>query len=299
MKQFFKQIYKKLPVIRELREIKQELVQSRIIQTNAAHSALIRSVDFELSNHPRYADPLRLLRFESQVSSQAGEDGIIHEIFRRIGSTNRIFAEIGVGDGTENNTSFLLSQGWTGFWIDLDDSFIKTIQHRPDLPADCLSYKVASINRENAATLFAELQVPTEPDLLSIDVDQNTLFVWEGLETYRPRVVVIEYNSVIPPDVEWSVNYDPNRSWDGSQNVGSSLKSIELLGSKFGYSLVGCNFTGTNAFLVRSDLVAGKFSEPFTAENHYEPPRGSTIPPRQFDRTILDRKLDSPSTNAG
>jgi hypothetical protein len=28
-----------------------------------------------------------------------------------------------------------------------------------------------------------------------------------------------------------------------------------------------------NAFFVRDDLTDGKFAEPFTAENHYHPPR--------------------------
>jgi hypothetical protein len=28
-----------------------------------------------------------------------------------------------------------------------------------------------------------------------------------------------------------------------------------------------------NAFFVRMDLAAGLFCDPFTAENHYEPPR--------------------------
>jgi len=38
------------------------------------------------------------------------------------------------------------------------------------------------------------------------------------------------------------------------------------LGRQFGYSLVGCEFVGSNAFFVRDDLLAGKFAEPFTAE---------------------------------
>ena len=46
----------------------------------------------------------------------------------------------------------------------------------------------------------------------------------------------------------------------------------ELLHVK-GYSLVGCNITGVNAFFVRNDLVSGKFCEPLTPENHYEPAR--------------------------
>jgi hypothetical protein len=42
---------------------------------------------------------------------------------------------------------------------------------------------------------------------------------------------------------------------------------------KLGYALVGCELCGTNAFFVRTDLVGEHFCAPFTAENHYEPPR--------------------------
>ncbi len=48
---------------------------------------------------------------------------------------------------------------------------------------------------------------------------------------------------------------------------------MEILGVKKGYKLVGCNFTGANAFFIREDFVKDKFLEPFTSENHYEPPR--------------------------
>lgn len=56
-------------------------------------------------------------------------------------------------------------------------------------------------------------------------------------------------------------------------NYGASLKSLEELGSTLGYRLVGCHFSGVNAFFVREDLVASSFCHPFTADNHYEPPR--------------------------
>jgi hypothetical protein len=39
--------------------------------------------------HPRYSEYQRLPRFEYQVFSQNGEDGIIDEIVKRIGTTNR------------------------------------------------------------------------------------------------------------------------------------------------------------------------------------------------------------------
>ena len=249
----------------------------------------IKLMDFDLDRHPRYADPLRLPRHFGQVSSQNGEDGMIHEIFRRIGTHNRIFAEVGVGDGRENNTAFLLAQGWTGFWVDGDNAFEKTVAARPDLTTGCLRSAVRFVSRENIAPLFGELGVPAEFDLLSLDVDQNTYYLWEGLSGYRPRVVVVEYNAAIPPDVDWRVRYDPTRLWDGSQNFGASLKAFEALGIRLGYSLVGCDFLGANAFFVRSDLTADKFAGPFTAENHYEPPRYTLLHRRSHRNEILDR----------
>jgi hypothetical protein len=51
-----------------------------------------------LHGNPKYQDPKRLNRHEFQIFSQNGEDGMIQEIFRRIGSTNRFFVEFGVGN---------------------------------------------------------------------------------------------------------------------------------------------------------------------------------------------------------
>jgi len=244
----------------------------------------------ELEHAPRYQEPLRLPRHAFQVNSQNGEDGIIHEIFRRIGVTSRRFVEVGVGDGTENNTAFLLSQGWTGVWIDARDAFVATIASRPDLQDGCLAYRVAAVDRNTAAGLLRELGVPPEFDLLSLDTDQNTFHVWEALHEFAPRVVVVEYNAAIPPAIDWQVHYAADRAWDGSQNAGASLKAFELLGRRLGYSLVGCDYSGVNAFFVRSDLAAGQFAEPYTAENHYEPPRYPHLLHRRgHPRAILDR----------
>jgi len=47
--------------------------------------------------------------------SQADEDGILAEIFSHIGTTDRRFIDFGCGDGMENNSTYLLLTGWTGF----------------------------------------------------------------------------------------------------------------------------------------------------------------------------------------
>jgi hypothetical protein len=279
-------LYHRLPVVRDLRDIRGLL---RRMESRLNSHQTIRLLDFDLQNHPRYGDPRRLFRCQSQVCSQNAEDGIIHEIFRRIGTASRVFAEVGVGGGSENNTAFLLSQGWTGFWIDGDSGFVRALENREDLPKDCLKYHVGFVSKENIAALFEQLGVPREFDLLSLDIDQNTYYAWEGLRGCRPRVVVVEYNAAIPPDVDWKVRYRASRTWDGTQNFGASLKAFEMLGRQFGYSLVGCEFFGINAFFVRDDLLAGRFAEPFTAENHHEPPRYSIVHQRCHAHAILDR----------
>ena len=118
LKKIIENLYRRLPVIRELRRIDNDL---------NAHQT-IRLLDFDLRDHPRYGDPRRLLYYHSQVCSQNAEDGIIHEIFCRIGTSRKVFVEVGVGSGCENNTAFLLSQGWTGFWIDGNNSFPRNFE---------------------------------------------------------------------------------------------------------------------------------------------------------------------------
>jgi hypothetical protein len=214
---------------------------------------------------------------------------MVLEIFRRVATTNRVFAEIGAGNGSENNTAYFLSIGWTGFWIDGRPQLEQRVQARPDL-SNAVSALSSFVTRENVCELFKRLGVPIEFDLLSLDVDQNTFYIWEALGLYRPRVVVLEYNGAIPPDVDWKVHYSATRTWDGSHNFGASLKAYELLGRKLGYSLVGCDLTGTNAFFVRQELATPeKFKAPFTAENHYEPPRYHLRYRRGHRAEILDR----------
>src|SRR5579871_5719441 len=72
----------------------------------------------DLLAQPRYAEPKRLLRHGFKVYSQHDEDGIIQEIFRRIGATSRSFVEFGVETGVECNTAKLLVDGWRGLWIE-------------------------------------------------------------------------------------------------------------------------------------------------------------------------------------
>lgn len=223
----------------------------------------------------KYESNKRLNSFSRKAYSQFGEDGFLEEIFNRIGISSKYFVEFGVGNGLENNSCFLLVNGWTGLWIEgstnscqeIEDSFKRFISDKK------LKIQQSFITAENIEDIFKKNNVPVDFDLLSIDIDGNDYHVWNAIKAFHPRVVVIEYNASVGPSKDFVVPYLPSRVWDGSNYFGTSLKSAELLGNKKGYSLVGCDLAGINAFFVRNDLLNDKFEAPFTSENHYEPPR--------------------------
>jgi hypothetical protein len=264
----------KIPLLRQLLYTRDDLRELR------AASGLQLRLDKEILTanllaQSKYQDPKRLARHEAQVFSQNGEDGIIAEIFARIGVTDRVFVEFGAGDGMENNTTYLLFQGWSGFWFDGDESNIGAIRKSFEQAAreNRLVAAQEFFTAERAAEILAKRQVPKEFDLLSIDIDRNTSWIWRSLGEYRPRVVVIEYNASIPPQDEWEIEYRADAIWDGTLRFGAGLRTLQRIGEQLGYVLVGCDLSGTNAFFVRNDLATNKFSAPFSAENHHEPPR--------------------------
>jgi hypothetical protein len=237
------------------------------------------TVDEYLKKHlfenPRYLQKNKLNRYEFQAYSQHGEDGLIEEIFNRIGTTNKYFVEVGVQDGNECNSAYLLFKGWTGLWIEGNDLHVKSINEscKGLVATDKLTVLNAFVNAENIEGLLERANAPASPDLLSIDIDRNDYYVWEAIRKFTPRVVAIEYNSIFKPSTRFVVAYDPKASWDGTSNYGASLQSLYELGCEKGYKLVGCDFTGTNAFFVSEDLTQNFFDGPFTAEEHYEPTR--------------------------
>jgi hypothetical protein len=224
---------------------------------------------------PRYADPKRLLRHGFKVYSQHDEDGIIQEIFRRVGTTSRTFVEFGVETGAECNTTKLLIEGWSGLWIEASAPSCQRIASLFDafLRDKRLTLHQSMVTAENINELIRSGGFSGEIDLLSIDIDFNDYWVWKAIEVANPRVVTIEYNAGLRPPMSVTVPYQPNRSSDGTNFFGASLEALVRLGRTKGYRIVSCNISGSNAFFVREDLCADHFVTPATAEEHYEPPR--------------------------
>jgi hypothetical protein len=223
----------------------------------------------------RQLSPLSLAPFGYKIYSQNDEDGIIREIFRRVGTTDKTFVEIGAGSGLENNTVSLLFEGWKGLWIEASPRHGEKIERSlPEtIKSGALTLVQERVTKGNVNALISSVIRQSEIDLLTIDIDGNDWHVLDAIKCVRPRVLVTEYNAKFVPPLEFCMDYDEAHQWAGDDCYGASLKFLELRLAAKGYALVGCNITGSNAFFVRSDLAGEKFAAPYTAEHHYEPPR--------------------------
>lgn len=229
-----------------------------------------------LYENPKYKGTKRITHYEKSVFSQNGEDGIIHEIFNRIGTTNKFFVEFGVETGIECNTTALLLQEWEGLWIEADKDFYSGIKDNFVEPISNgqLRVKNAFVTPSNIEGIFSEFNVPEELDLLSIDIDSTDYWVRKAIVNYRPRVLVMEYNAAYFPPIVWIKKRDEG-VWNHDINMGASLQALHDLNKVMGYTLVGCDFNGINAFFVRDDCYSDELFESDTsAEYHYEVPKG-------------------------
>ena len=223
----------------------------------------------------RYIDSRNLINYGFKVYSQADEDGIIDEILNRISFSSKTFIELGVQNGKECNTLYLLKSGWKGLWVDMStnlDSFNKEFSKYLNKN---LIFEKSRITTNNINSIIEKNKIflGDTIDVLSIDLSKNTFHILEQLDIYSPRVIVTEYNAKLRDKLEWKCDYNDNGDWEGNDNFGASLKSFQIMLEKKGYNLVGCNITGTNAFFVKKDLINDKFINNFSSEFHYEPLR--------------------------
>lgn len=251
----------------------------------------------ELSTNTRYANKLHLNRYEYKVFSQFGEDGIIAEIFKRIGVTNRYFVEIGAEDGRENNSLYLLAQGWDGCWIEANQQHTASVNKNFNhlITTHRLNVINEFVTTKNINPLFKTAKIPETFDFLSIDIDGNDYWILQALDKYTPRVICAEYNALVGSQTDWVMPYNPNYIFNGSTLFGASLLALDKLLSKKGYILVACSLAGNNAFFVKKSLAKNKFLNPFTPDTFFQPQRFFLY--QQPPYLISDDFLQSIGTN--
>ncbi len=200
-----------------------------------------------------------LERYEYSWLSQNGEDGIIRYLFEAVGFESRIFVEFGFHAKQCNALRLMRYERFRGLVMDGSAEHCGYFNYATEkLGIEGATAVQAFITLDNLESLIIENGISGDIDFLSLDVDGNDYWFWKKLECISPRVVCIEYNAGIGPELSWTVPYDPEferyaRHPSGFFH-GASLKALETLGKTKGFRLVGCDSTGTNAFFLRDDI---------------------------------------------
>jgi hypothetical protein len=176
---------------------------------------------------------------------------------------NKTFIEFGVESFSESNCRYLLMKdNWSGFVIDGSAENIRRLKSSYFYWKYDLTAIDAFITRDNINQLLAQSGFAEDLGILSIDLDGNDYHILQAIRSFRPRLLICEYNAVFGGTRKISVPYDMNfvRSQKDHSNLywGASLAAITYLANETGYSLVGVNSANSNAFFVRNDLLSNR-----------------------------------------
>jgi hypothetical protein len=214
-----------------------------------------------------------LAEVEFQVFSQFGDDGIIQWLVQQLPSINPTFIEFGVENYREANTRFLLvNNNWSGFVMDGSAENMDALKGEQlytffDLQATCSFITSANINQLLSTTGFSK-----EPGILSIDIDGNDYWVWKAISGIKPAIIICEYNSLYGFSRPYTIPYQEDfvRGTKYPFNYyGISLKSACDLAAERGYSFIGCNSAGNNAYFIENGCMPHIGIKPVSPQEGY------------------------------
>lgn len=217
-----------------------------------------------INDIPEFSRQMRLA--EAQWLSQNGEDGILLFLLARIGLSAAVpprSAEVGAGDGWENNTINLAAhRGFDALLIDpswaLENLGRPLMAEYPTLAVRQPTIRVCMVEPDELNDLFIEAGFDGPLGVLSIDVDGNDFWMWRALTVADPLVVIMELNTQLGQDVAWTMPYERGYNyWSAGRegHLGASAAGYDRLARERGFVFAGCDRLGVNGFWVKRGLI--------------------------------------------
>lgn len=186
-------------------------------------------------------------KYENNIFSQNGEDGVIEEIFKRIEPTEMYFVEFGAWDGIHLSNCWNLCQnkGWSGLFIEGDkQKYPELIKNTAPLNGvKGINRYVSPEGKNSIENILKEEYGKYTIDLISIDIDGDDYYIFESFDQIRSKVVIIEYNPTIPP------HYDIVQK--KGEYFGASCLALVRLAKEKKYKLA--HLTKTNLIFVSDE----------------------------------------------
>ncbi len=196
--------------------------------------------------------PASLLHYSRNVFSQRGDDGIIAELFKRLGIELGFFVEFGGWDGIYlANSRALFERGWTGAFIEADPKKFEELRRNYSAHDRIICVKdwigIPGAPGKTIDEIAAENFPGQAIDLMTIDIDGLDYRILETM-TLRPKVVCMEGGFAWHPSFTKRVPDEIARN-----NLQQPLAVSIEIGRNCGYVPVCFN---QNLYLVRHELGA-------------------------------------------
>lgn len=196
-----------------------------------------------------------LNNYSKKISSQFGEDGILLEILNRLGKENLDgwCVEFGARDGISDSNTYNLikNHNYKGVLIEGDKNYYnKLCKNFKDDTIVKINKYVTFLGENKLDNILLNTNIKKNFDFLSIDIDGCDYYILASLNLYRPKIICVEYNHLIPNSVE----FIQEKNFDIKQ--GSSAKSLTNLAKTKNYQLIASSFS--NLFFIEnsySDFV--------------------------------------------
>jgi len=204
----------------------------------------------------RSIDPSAPHTWEFSGFSQHGEDGILDYLCSKLLSRNLYFVEIGSADGLENCSAWLaFARNYGGVMVEGSSELSAKCQQLLGGRVWNIQAIPCMVNVENVEALMKTCPYE-DPDVFIIDIDGMDYHVLNRvLElNYRPKIIVVEYNSAFGPDQALTVPYQAEFArWNAHPTglyYGVSIAAWSKLLGNHGYQFLTVEMSGTNGFFI-------------------------------------------------
>jgi hypothetical protein len=240
------------------------------------------------------------LTWEFSGFSQNGEDGILDVLRKKLRKSNRYFVEIGAADGIENNTGWLLvAEKFNGLLIEGSANLVERAKRT------VIGYSIGSEIENMFVTIESVRDIKAlafhhDPDVFSLDIDGNDYYIAKAIfdNGFRPKIFVVEYNSVYGPDrsetIEYNADFVFTKAHPSHLYYGVSISGWKKFFHSHGYHFITVDHNGVNAFFVDPQYFAQDFLNGISglhfAENKSQLKKFRKPSVEQF-RIIADQKF--------
>ena len=245
-----------------------EFLQSKVQRISILRQFQKHSVTNRGSIAMSSINPRCLLNFRDAKHSLDGEAGVLAHVLSRLPDQNKWVIEFGACDGLQfsNSAHLITEQGYSAVLIEPDgaqyDMLMENMKRYPNVT--CLKEFVGTQGPQRLDAILTRTTAPNNPDLMIVDVDNNDYHIFKAVESYSPKVLMIEINSTLLPDQKKVAEYDAPFVFG---KHGSSIFSMTELAEAKGYSLI-CNIS-CNAVYVQEKYYSLFFPKRYSPADFY------------------------------